>query len=99
MTPTRSMARSRKPRRTAMAKTPDIVAEIAQTVRRRQSSRWYERAAAEHRETLAAIAAAYKAGQFGTATKPAADAISAVLKSRGIADIGFNGVTIWLKSL
>jgi hypothetical protein len=82
-----------------MAKTPDIVAEIAQTVRRRQPSRWYQRAGAEHGETLSAIAAAYKAGKFGTAVKPAADAISAVLKSRGIADVGFNGVIQWLRSL
>jgi hypothetical protein len=82
-----------------MAKTNDIVAEIAKTVRQKKPSSWYERAEAEHGETLAAIAAAYKAGQFGPAIKPAADAISAVLKARGIADIGFNGVTYWLKTL
>lgn len=82
-----------------MAQTPDIVAEIAQTVRRRQPSRWYERAAAEHGETLAVIAEAYKAGKFGSAIKPAADAISVVLKARGIADVGYNGVIMWLKTL
>lgn len=82
-----------------MAKTTDIVAEIASNVRTKQSLRWYQRVAAEHGETLAVIAEAYKAGKFGSAIKPAADAISVVLKARGIADVGHNGVIVWLKTL
>lgn len=82
-----------------MAKTPDIVAEIAGQVRTRRHTRWFQTIAPEHVATLDVIAAAYKAGKFGSRKKPAADAIVAVLKARGIATVGYSGVLQWLESL
>ena len=59
-------------------------------------ARWYERVAPEHLEDLAAIKAAWKAGELGTRKKTLARNISAKLRARGISDVGEQGVVSWL---
>ena len=59
-------------------------------------ARWYERVAPEHLEDIAAIKAAWKAGELGTRKKTLARNISAKLRSRGISDVGEQGVISWL---
>jgi|LakMenEpi03Aug12_release.lakeMendotaPanAssembly.Ray.scaffolds.fasta_scaffold1060891_2 hypothetical protein len=79
-----------------MAKTNDIIAEIAAAVPQRQFLRWHQRVAPEHAATLAAIREAYFAGKFGKARRPAVEAIVKVLAARGIANVGRNGIETWL---
>jgi hypothetical protein len=80
-----------------VAKTRDIVAEIAAAVPRRQHGTppWYERVSVEHHETLAAIHAAWHAGAFGVKKITAARTISAKLRELGVT-IGEQGVMAWL---
>ncbi len=60
------------------------------------SKRWYEKVDAEHQAELAAIKAAWLAGELGTRRKTLARTISARLKERGISDVGEQGVIAWL---
>jgi hypothetical protein len=80
------------------SKSSDIVTEIAAAVPKRQPQRWHRRVSAEHAATLDAIREAYVAGKFGSAKRPAHIAIAAVLASRGIANVGRNGVQAWLEN-
>ena len=59
-------------------------------------SRWYERVAPEHQAELAAIKAAWLAGELGSRRKTLARNISARLRERGISDVGEQGVIAWL---
>jgi hypothetical protein len=59
-------------------------------------ARWYERVAPEHRAELAALKAAWLAGELGTRKKTLARTISARLRDRGISDVGEQGVISWL---
>jgi hypothetical protein len=79
-------------------KSCDIVAEIAAAVPKRQPQRWHQRVAPEHLATLDAIREAFETGKFGPKKKPAYLAIAAVLESRGIANVGRNGVQAWLEN-
>jgi len=63
---------------------------------RHGSKRWYETVAAEHQAELAAIKAAWLAGELGSRRKTLARNISVRLRERGISDIGEQGVTAWL---
>jgi hypothetical protein len=78
-------------------KTRDIVAEIASAVPRNKhgSKPWHTRVPEEHRETLAAIHAAWHAGAFGAKKITAARTISQKLRDLGIT-IGEQGVMAWL---
>jgi hypothetical protein len=78
-------------------KTRDIVAEIAAAVPHAApgSRPWHARVAEEHRETLAAIHAAWHAGAFGNRRITAARTISQKLRELGIT-IGEQGVRTWL---
>ena len=60
------------------------------------SKRWYETVAAEHQAELAAIKAAWLAGELGSRRKTLARNISVRLRERGISDIGEQGVIAWL---
>jgi hypothetical protein len=80
-----------------MAKANDIIAEIAAAIPDGRPRRWQDRVADEHQPTLQAIKEAYLAGKFGRHQRPAVLAIVSVLASRGIANIGRNGVQAWLK--
>lgn len=79
------------------AKRPDIVAEIAAAIPRRNQSNvpWWERTPAQHADTLAAIHDAWHRGDFGSRKITAARVISASLSQLGIA-IGPQGVLAWL---
>jgi hypothetical protein len=57
---------------------------------------WYERLAPQHREELDAIKAEWKAGDLGTRKKTLARAIAENMRSRGISDVGMQGVLSWL---
>jgi hypothetical protein len=82
-----------------MAKTTDIVAEIAGQIRPRRNMRWHQKVSPEHVGTLDEIAKAYKAGKFGPCKLPAAKAIAATLSQLGITNIKHNMVIQWLDSL
>ena len=58
---------------------------------------WYERLAPEHREELDAIKAEWTAGELGTRKKTLARAIAENMRSRGISDVGTQGVLSWLE--
>ena len=79
-------------------KTRDLVAEIAAAIppARPGSRPWWERAAEQHRETLAAIHAAWHRGEFGSRKVTAARVISRALAELGIR-IGEQGVIAWLE--
>ncbi len=57
---------------------------------------WWERVAPEHLAELSAIKAAWQSGELGTRKKTLARTISNNLRSRGISDIGTQGVQTWL---
>jgi hypothetical protein len=57
---------------------------------------WWERVAPEHLAELSAIKAAWQSGELGTRKKTLARTISNNLRSRGISDIGTQGVLTWL---
>ena len=73
----------------------DDVREAMANVRH-GSKRWYEKVDAEHQAELAAIKAAWLAGELGTRRKTLARTISARLKALGISDVGEQGVIAWL---
>jgi hypothetical protein len=58
---------------------------------------WYERLAPEHREELDAIKAEWMAGELGTRKKTLARALAENMRSRGISDVGMQGVIAWLE--
>lgn len=76
---------------------PDIVAEIAAAIPAVPPGNrpWWQRAAPEHAETLAAIHAAWHAGAFGSRKITAARVIASRLGGLGIR-IGEQGVMNWL---
>lgn len=74
-----------------------VADEVLALIPQRQPLAWYERVAEEHRNTLAEIKAAHRAGAFGHKAKPAALAISKYLALHGIATVGFQGVRTWLE--
>ena len=73
----------------------DAVREAMAKVRH-GSKRWHERVAAEHLEELAAIKAAWRAGELGKRKKTLARDLSVRLRARGISDVGEQGVIAWL---
>ena len=73
----------------------DDVREAMAAVRQGQS-RWYERVAPEHLAELAAIKAAWQAGELGTRKKTLARDLSIRMRARGISSIGEQGVVAWL---
>jgi hypothetical protein len=58
---------------------------------------WYERLAPEHREELDAIKAEWKAGELGSRRKTLARALAENMRTRGISDVGLQGVLAWLE--
>jgi hypothetical protein len=58
---------------------------------------WYERLAPEHRAELDAIKAEWKSGELGSRKKTLARALAANMRSRGISDVGMQGVIAWLE--
>lgn len=72
------------------------VVRAAMAAVRHGSKRWYEKVDAEHQAELAAIKAAWRAGELGTRRKTLARDLSVRLRARGIADIGEQGVISWL---
>jgi len=76
----------------------DDVREAMASVRH-GSKRWHEKVAPEHQAELAAIKAAWQAGELGTRRKTLARAIAANMRSRGISDVGEQGVIAWLDAV
>jgi hypothetical protein len=73
----------------------DDVREAMAAVRH-GSKKWFEKVADEHQAELAAIKAAWLAGELGSRRKTLARNISARLRERGISDVGEQGVIAWL---
>ncbi len=76
----------------------DDVREAMAAVRH-GSQRWYEKVADEHQAELAALKAAWLAGELGSRKKTLARDISARLRKRGISDVGEQGVIAWLDAV
>lgn len=74
----------------------DAVREAMAKVRH-GSKRWHERVAPEHLEELAAIKAEWKSGELGTRKKTLARALAENMRTRGISDVGMQGVIAWLE--
>jgi hypothetical protein len=66
---------------------------------RHGSKKWHEKVAPEHQAELAAIKAAWLAGELGSRRKTLARNISARLRERGISDVGEQGVIAWLDAV
>jgi hypothetical protein len=64
---------------------------------RHKPTTWYERLSQEHREELDAIKAEWVAGDLGTRKKTVARAIADNMRTRGISDVGMQGVIAWLE--
>ena len=73
----------------------DDVREAMAAVRHGRK-RWYEKVDAEHQAELAAIKAAWLAGELGSRRKTLARDLSARMRARGISDVGEQGVIAWL---
>jgi hypothetical protein len=73
----------------------DDVREAMAAVRH-GSKRWYEKVAAEHQAELAAIKAAWLAGELGSKKKTLARSLAEKMRIRGISDVGLQGVLAWL---
>lgn len=58
---------------------------------------WYERLTPAHRKELDAIRSEWASGKLGTRKKTAARAIAANMRTRGISDVGMQGVIAWLE--
>jgi hypothetical protein len=58
---------------------------------------WYERLAPEHRAELDAIKAEWKSGDLGSRKKTLARALAENMRSRGISNVGMQGVIAWLE--
>ena len=58
---------------------------------------WYERLAQEHRDELDSIKAEWQSGELGTRKKTVARAIADNMRTRGISDVGTQGVLAWLE--
>jgi hypothetical protein len=58
---------------------------------------WYERLSPEHREELDAIKAEWKSGELGKRKKTLARALADNMRTRGISDVGMQGVIAWLE--
>ena len=72
----------------------DVLAEIQATAPK--PSRWFERVAPEHAETVAELRQAWRDGKLGTSQRRAARSISKLLNARGISTVGVTGVELWL---
>ena len=60
---------------------------------------WYERLSKEHREELDAIKAEWTAGELGRKKKTLARALAENMRTRGISDVGMQGVIAWLEKV
>ena len=76
----------------------DDVREAMAAVRH-GGKKWHEKVADEHQAELAALKAAWLAGELGSRKKTLARNISARLQERGISDVGEQGVIAWLDAV
>lgn len=72
----------------------EVVGELAERSIRK---RWFNNVAPEHVETLQELREAWLAGRLGKARRTAARVISKILKARGIATVGEQGIEEWLE--
>ena len=72
---------------------------VAMAAVRHGSKRWYERVAPEHQVELAAIKAAWLAGELGKRKQTLARDLSARLRANGISEVGEQGVVAWLNDV
>ena len=79
---------------------PKLLDEVKQTASTffQGTLPWYRRLPAEHEQEVLDLRAAYKAGKIPLPLKTTARVISKLLRERGIATIGEQGVLSWLKN-
>jgi hypothetical protein len=58
---------------------------------------WYEQLTPEHRKELDAIRSEWASGKLGTRKKTVARAIADNMRTRGISNVGMQGVRAWLE--
>lgn len=81
-----------------MAKTRDVVAEIAALMPVRLAPRWHQRLVGSQAALVNEIAEAWQAGRLGSVARPVARAIAQRLAADGI-KISPNTVREWLADL
>jgi|688.fasta_scaffold00746_47 hypothetical protein len=83
-----------------MAKQPSLLDDVVATASSvfQGTIPWYRRIAAEHKQEVAGLKAAWKSGKIAFPLRTYARAISKHLRDRGIATIGEQGVQHWLKN-
>jgi hypothetical protein len=99
MTTAGSTSKGRNPRvKTKQSPSGGLLEDVreAMAAARHSPLRWHERVATEHLAELAAIKAAWRAGELGNRKRTLARNISARLRERGISDVGEQGVAAWL---
>ena len=75
----------------------DVRKAMANT--RHGSKKWHEKLAPEHHAELDAIKAAWRSGELGTRKKTLARSLAENMRSRGISDVGEQGVIAWLDAV
>ncbi len=73
----------------------DVRREMSEV--RHGPSCWWDRVDPKHLDELQALKRAWQSGELGTRKKTLARTISNHLRSRGISDIGWQGVHAWLE--
>ena len=94
-------SRERMPRVKKQSQSGGLLDDVREAMAavRHGSQRWHEKVADEHQAELAALKAAWLAGELGTRKKTLARNISARLRARGISDVGEQGVIAWLDAV
>ena len=87
---------ARKPSESASGSLLEVVRSTIEH-RRTGFRPWWERIDEAHRKELDELHAAWRAGELGPHMRPVARAVVAHLQSKGISDIGEQGVVAWLK--
>jgi hypothetical protein len=93
------ISKERMPRVKKQSQSGGLLDDVRRAVSdaRNGPATWYERLAPEHREELDAIKAEWTAGELGSRKKTLARALAENMRSRGISDVGMQGVIAWLE--
>ena len=93
------ISKGRRPRVKKQSPSGGLLDDVRKAVSdaRNGPATWYERLAPEHCEELDAIKAEWMAGELGSRKKTVARALAENMRTRGISDVGMQGVIAWLE--
>jgi hypothetical protein len=93
--------KGRSPRVKKQSQSGSLLDDVRQAMAavRHGSKKWHEKVADEHQAEIAAIKAAWLAGELGSRRKTLARDLSARMRERGISDVGEQGVIAWLDAV